>query len=262
MGRPHQAMKRMMYNAKAGFTLPIWHADDRLLLAITRDLPAVSGQPGSSGPLAQGCPLPRAAIKQLISSFEWDEEMGVAHWLLPDSLLQQCGSWHVTLCVLKDGSANSPAELLAVGVPASLSSLSAVAVDVTPWRCIAPAGARSAAWLNMDLIDQAGPVGTASRAKPGCWQYQLGCVSPTGVTIDVLAPGPLPPVSKAGVTGFIDGDQFKVAVRPKDSSSAVAEEEFAVQLPPNMCWVGSRVTEIKLSRSLGLLSARVTMAGS
>ena len=261
---------RLVYSAKAGFSLSVWHSDDRLMLAITREAPAgITPRPGAPDRMfTPGCPLPRQAIKQLISSFAWDEEMGAAHWLLPQSLVEQCGSWYVTLCVPRDGSAGggssaATAELLAVGVPTKISTLPAVAVEVIPWRCLPPSAAAPLPQLDMGLVDQAGPSAPSPKAQPGCWLAQLGCLSSAGVTVDVLAPGPLPSTCEAAVTVFIAGDQLKIAVKPKGGGSghALSEQEFAVQLPAGGQWPGGcKVEGVKVSRSLGLLSVRISTA--
>ena len=74
-------MRRMAYKAKAEFSPSLWHQDDPILLAVTREVP-----PALLTPRAGGTLLPLGSVKQLISSFAWDEEQGTAHWLLPETL--------------------------------------------------------------------------------------------------------------------------------------------------------------------------------
>eukprot|EP00798_Chlamydomonas_sp_ICE-L_P015003 gene15003-21070_t len=46
----------------------------------------------------------RPVVKQLLSSFDWDEQQGSIDWVLPQAIAEQCESWFVTLCLLEGWS--------------------------------------------------------------------------------------------------------------------------------------------------------------
>jgi predicted RNA-binding protein with TRAM domain len=78
--------------------------------------------------------------------------------------------------------------------------------------------------------------------------------------VDVLAPGPLPAALEADITAPVEGGALAVTVTPKQGggggAGAAVEERFVVALPEGCA--GGRVTSVKLSRRLGLLTACVT----
>ena len=106
---------RVVYSAQPGFAL-IMHAHDALLLAI------------SKVPLPCGSLAVQPVLKQLCSAFAWDERMAAAHVLLPETIVEQCGDWYVTLCALQE-----LAGLVAVGVSARIDTLPAHRAVAERW---------------------------------------------------------------------------------------------------------------------------------
>jgi hypothetical protein len=277
-------LQRLSYAARPG-----WGLDNLgelpLLLAFSREaLPCGPMQLPAGG--AGGGP-----VKQLMAAFCWDEDRATAHFMLPESIAGQCGAWFVTLCVNAGKEAgrgggggggrgcthggNGITTLLAVGVSTRLAAVKAQpaegALAPVRWRALGLPGLQ----LDMDLVDRIGlkspavaaavTVGAAAGTATS-WRGAVHvCEAARSVTVDVLSPGALAATEAAAVTASLEGAQVEVRVKPKrpagtsrsGGDDGIAEAEFSVQLPPGEVY--GKLTDIRLSRKLGLLSARVDM---
>ncbi|KAF6265776.1 hypothetical protein COO60DRAFT_762041 [Scenedesmus sp. NREL 46B-D3] len=255
------------YAASPGIRL-IPHKEHPLLLALS----PYPLQPGLVG---------LSSVKQLFSSFAWDEDVAVATLLLPESVAEKCPSWarYVTLCVV------SGAGVEAVGVSKQLLELAAAAArtEVQPWRPL-PAAVQPQALLRQldcSLLQQVGAPSDSSSSSRSAWQSVVHAVpGAEQVLVDVLAPSAVhagaavKAVVCAGVlTVTLSEAPAKQSAKPNtvkqeqgadaSSSSAAAaaslkEGQFSVQLPHGA--VGNPPAATKMSRSLGLLAVRVAMS--
>ncbi|GBG86594.1 hypothetical protein CBR_g41659 [Chara braunii] len=262
------------YDASPGFAL-LRHRDSPLLLAFSRQ------------PLPSGVVMKRSAA-QLMSVFEWVDDVAKARFLITASVLKQCRSWFVTLCVL-----SASAGLVAVGIPAALSSLTVAPVsasEIRPWRC--HSDPRASALLSpderetlglehlsfsrdMDMIDKMFSVNDRKE-----WQHAIHFFAEC-IVVDVLAPGELPAVEHAKVSVLVDGKFLAVDIIPakgrkgggggggggggknvaggggrEGASTSVSPDSFRVPLP---CEVSkdNDACKIMISRRLGAISARI-----
>ncbi|PNH12438.1 hypothetical protein TSOC_000697, partial [Tetrabaena socialis] len=241
-GRP-PPLRRLSYSARPGYNL-LGHEQAPLLLAISRE------------PLPAGRRVPPSAVKQLLSAFAWDEERGAAQLLLPESIAEQCGGWYVTLAVLAASEGHS---LLAVGVSERVSAL-AVQQQPAPvvWRGLSRPRSLG---LELGLVEAAESAGSGAGEAGGRrgWQGSVRVCPDAGyMTADVLAPGPLPAAEEAAVLATVVDGALLVRVQPKGTKAGGGggADEFRLQLPAGVA-AGATATDVKLSRKLGLLSARV-----
>ena len=169
-----------------------------------------------------------------MTAFAWNKERATASLLLPDGLLEQCGTWHVTLCSLGRGYG-----LVAVGVSSCLASMmpgQGVDPKTLTWRthpCAPPASSI----LDMPLVDQASSGNSLDVRKAAGWQSRVHCGGggSGSVTVDVLFPGPLPPKEAASVTVNVVGTIDVVGC--SSSGKGGAREpllQFRLELPPGV----------------------------
>eukprot|EP00899_Mesostigma_viride_P006588 jgi/Mesvir1/15930/Mv08253-RA.1 len=114
------ALRRVRYAAQPGVSM-VMYSQRPLLLAVSKE---ELKRDGVTAP---------PAVKQLVSAFAWDEAMAVAHVLLPESILEQCGAWRLTLCALSEHVG-----LVVVGASSRIDRLPSEAVAAGPWRCMPP----------------------------------------------------------------------------------------------------------------------------
>lgn len=258
-------LRRLSYHAKPGWAL-IRRDQDPLLLAVSREaLPRGPMTVCGTGGL----------VKQLLASFAWDQDAATAHWLMAESILQQCGGWFVTLCVMADdaegmastasragSSGGTGLHLLAVGISTRLASLHGVLAEgtVAPVRWRPPV--LPPLQLERETVER---LGVSPGATERAWQGAVHvCQRARCVIVDVLVGAPLPSVELAAVTATLDGCRFIVRVKPNGGGSrgcgGIHEDEFAVQMPEGHVY--GKVMDIRLSRKQGLLSARIELLTS
>ncbi|GLI62217.1 hypothetical protein VaNZ11_004810 [Volvox africanus] len=258
-------VRRLSYAARPGWNLVGCHHQP-LLLAFSRvPLPPVSpltvgGQGGSSSTCRVGFKGP---VKQLMAAFAWDEDAATAYLMLPESLLKQCATWFVTLCIVRaeadccSSGGGGGMYISPVGVSTRLASLRSELAEPVRWRSLGQPDRFDI--LGMGLIDRIGHDVPDAPKAPQSWN---SCVSESDGTaiVDVLAPGPLPEAAEATVTASLEDSKFVVQVKPKQGGSGnITPDEFVVQLPAAGRLSYGKPSDIWLSRKLGLISARVDL---
>jgi hypothetical protein len=236
----------------------------------------------SPKPLSLGT-VQAVQVKQLFSSFAWDEELAVATLLLPTAVTETSPAWtrYVTLCAVSEEG------LEAVSESVVLSKLAHKTVPVQPWRGVGQLqGGGTAAGLDCSLLEAAGAWGSGSTSTAGKdgadgvddgWRSWLA-VGAGCVVVDVLAPGPID--SAAAVKVAVTPSQLTVTVgdrgatgksSSKGSSSGMGQQgsarqesqavrvgEAVVVLPLGLFGDGCKLkSSTKLSRAMGLLSVKV-----
>jgi hypothetical protein len=247
----------------------------------------------SPKPLSLGI-VQAVQVKQLFSSFAWDEELAVATLLLPTAVTETSPAWgrYVTLCALSEEGLEAVSESLL------LSALAQRSVPVQPWReATQLQGVASSGGLDCSLLDTAGVWGTvgnnsvaaadgedsdASGGQQG-WRSLLSGVGEgsQGLVADLLAPGPIDTaaavkvaVTPSQLTMTLSGGGRSTGKSSSSSSSSrgsngrgqagqagqhVQEGEAVVSLPAGLFGEGSKLrSSTKLSRAMGLPSVKVT----
>lgn len=174
---------------------------------------------------------------------------------------------------------NSAAQMLATGGTGGL----ATAAGVVPWRSLSSSIALHD--QDMSLLDQvgvgaaAGSAGTAANPSTtqlpaSSWQGSVHVYgwhshggTERGVTVDMIAPQPLPPAEEAGLVVKAAAGKVVVSLRPKKGAALSAsvwphDSQYAVQLPAEVAQgqVEGLPAVTKLSRKLGILSSRFVVA--
>ncbi len=288
------AVRRVSYDAQPGIALlavgsvPLVLAFSKEGLACGAEVPVGGGAGGS-------------VVKQLMCAFAWDEEHAVAHVLLPAGIVEQCGTWHVTLCAVGGagqgkGKGQAAGTLVVLGRSVMVRELKEVAgavgrqaggggggggVDApVRWR-LHPRGEAFGGGVGLGMLEQVGQPGAAGGGDAGVGKAPSGVAGGTGqwrgevaverrskgaprwVTVDVAAPGPLPAAEEAAVSVAVEaGGVLVVRVTGKGGGKAGAggrEQVFGVPLPGGREY--GKADGVKVSRKLGLLSARVSVMG-
>ncbi|GIL89933.1 hypothetical protein Vretifemale_17657, partial [Volvox reticuliferus] len=281
-------VRRLTYEARPGWNLvgcnhlPLLLAFSRVPLAPGSPL-KVAGPCGSrfiASAAVSSSSASKGPVKQLMAAFAWDEDTATAHLMLPESLLEQCATWFVTLCAEWEdldrkgsgGGGGGCIKLSPVGASARLASLKSElaegAAAPVRWRSLGRPGLFDN--QNMGLLDRIGRDVLDAQKRPQPWDSDVQVSLKAGsATVDVLAPGPLPAGDQATVTASLENSRFVVQVKPKQGGcrgsggsgggGILHTEEFVVQLPKDDDLSYGKPFDIRLSRKLGLLSARVNL---
>jgi len=254
---------RITYPANPGLNL-LGHDETPLLLAL-------SPEPLMTGPVSWD------AVKQLFSTFVWDEDMATATVLLPPEVVQSCPRWaaYITLCVASDNGLES------VGKSRQLASLLASAkasgthkgfVAVRPWLkplCSAKQlqfEQPGELLLDCSLLDKVGKSGrnsweSVSHREAATAQLIVDILAPSAIHKDAL----VQVLVKHGqlTVSITAGKEKKGLNRAKPArakgAAGLCEAQYSKELPPGVAdgEDGQPAVAVKLSRALGLLSVRV-----
>ena len=276
----------LQYPANPGYKL-LRHDQEPLLLGFSShplvpDVVVNTSSSSSSGGSHQ--------VKQLFSSFDWDEEMATATVLLPNSVLESNAAWgkYITLCVVAPEGVVAVGESKAVArlksTPAIGGSTSALGGNSELiWR---PLSNRKQLVLDCSIVEAA-VAGGGSSSSRDAWQQQVtigssssgssGFGSQVGdqggsmvqqvvAVVDVLAPAAVHKDAKVGVKLSQEGKKLVVSISDAavqsgvdgQGGSGVKDRSHGVELPGGICW--QLLVGTKMSRQLGLISVRV--AGS
>lgn len=230
----------------------------------------------SPKPLALGL-VQAEQVKQLLSSFAWEEECAVATVLLPLAVLETSPAWarYITLCAVSEDG------LEAVSESSQLSALTCRTVSVQPWR---PLQAPRQMQVDCSLLDAAG-VGGSVGAEGSGWRSHV-VVRPDAVDVEVLAPAAIAAGASVkvavthtacwqltvtvGETG--SGQGSGSSKKAEQGGTAAGQQavgkvlaglvkagEHTVQLPDGVFASGVELkSSTRLSRALGLLCIAVT----
>lgn len=227
------------YNADPGFSLlPASHGHCAVILVYT------------SKALVRGQPLlKQTVVKQLVSSFHWNSQLGTAQFLLTEKLCSTCCDWFVTLCY------SSKDDLLtAAGVSRQISSLKKMSTSALPgWRKRTKAGL-SAVASEPSLLRKICSSGEGECGSTASWECSVA-VGVSVVGVDILSPTPFPSPELGKVSLSVGdlGNTIVVTIS-MPSSPKVISASHTLTLPKGV--VVGTASHIKMSRVAGLLCAR------
>ncbi|KAJ1631244.1 hypothetical protein T492DRAFT_839361 [Pavlovales sp. CCMP2436] len=217
----------------SGFRL-LWHAANPPLIAL------------SDAPLSLSSDKQLGSIKQLLSSFHWDEDSGMATFLLPASILAKCPSLYATLCALGPDGLDA---VLASRRVADLPSMPQAAA----WRALSPPQQLG---LDTSVLKRVG-VAAAGQSLPG-WQVVVAR-TPSCFAVDVLAPSPIP--AAAHVSACVVDGAMRITVTCKSDQDNLSEDDsFSVQLPAAAA--EGQPVGTQMSRKLGLICTQVVLSSA
>jgi len=203
------------------------HAVNPLLIAL------------SDKPLSMGSKKQLGSVKQLLSSFHWDEDSGFATFLLPATIVAKCPSLHATL------SAVGPDGLDVVFASRRVADLPSLP-QAAAWRAMRPPHQQLG--LDMSVLERVG-VAAAGQSSPG-WLAAVAR-TPSCLAVDCLAPSPIP--AGARVSACVVDGALRITVHHQDNLGE--DDSFSVQLPAGAA--EGQPVGTKMSRKLGLVCTQV-----
>eukprot|EP00775_Hariotina_reticulata_P005368 gene5368-5603_t len=248
------------YPANPGFNL-VGYNEAPLLLAL------------SPAPLTTG-PVSLDAIKQLFSTFAWDEDMATATLLLPPEVQHSCPRWaaYITLCVASSHSLQAVGESqrLAPLLAPSKASTHTGRVAVQPW--LKPL--QSSKQLQFEqpgkLLQDCTLLEQVVRSDRCSWQSVCHMEPASAqLIVDILAPSAIHKdavvqvvVGQGQLTVSLTAGKEKKGVGKAkhlggQGSTGLCQASYLVQLPPGADGESGQPAAVKLSRALGLMSVRV-----
>jgi hypothetical protein len=208
-------------------------------------------------------------VKQLFSSFAWDEELAVATVLLPVAVLESSPAWarYITLCAVSNSG------LEAVSESSQLLQLAHRRVGVQPWRSLPELRQQQLDCSMLDVL----AAGDEARALAG-WRSHV-VVGQGAVVVEVVAPAAID--AGVSVKVAVTDTQLTVTISEggsgQSSSSSKATQgsvttgqqavcgglvmlgEHSVQLPDGVFVSGGKMkSSTRLSRAMGLMCIAVT----
>ena len=229
--RTPPALVRIELDGQAGIHL-FSHMSDPLLLVF------------SAKPLPHGRVL-RGAVKQMISSFFWDNGMGKAFFAFSAKLKDQCSAMFVTLCAGTEDN-----DIVSIGESKVLSKLPFIEFSSPcSWKQVS----RSLSFRSVEHFENATAADQSLRVAE--WRFEIYSGS-TSIGVDIVAPLPFPPMTEADVDLSIDDRKSSVTAKiisPKSSGKVV--DSFSFELPEGI--EVEKLLKVKMNRSLGMISAQL-----
>jgi len=230
--RSELALVSLTLDAGSSYSRLRRHALNPLLIAL------------SDAPMSLGLEKQLDSVKQLLSSFHWNEDSGLATFLLPASILANCPSLHVALCALgTDGLDVVLASRRVAGLP-SLPQAAA-------WRALKPPLQLG---LDTSVLDQVG-VAAAGQSSPG-WLAAVAR-TPSCLAVDILAPSRISAAARVSAC-VVDG-ALRITVHHQNLGE-VEDDSFLVQLPAGAA--EGQPVGTKMSRKLGLICTQVALSSA